>query len=120
MGTPASQAKPTSTPHSDDERRVNHSLYDEYVRGFDEVPVLDDAVIVPPRRALPPNFVRGERRNLRSEQRADGYSIREANLAELELLYREYVAPTPLAPKPKKRAAKKRGGRKSSRAKSRA
>ena len=100
----------------DDERRVNHSLYDEYVRGFDEVPVLDDAVSIPPRRSLPPNFVRGERRNLRNEERPDGYALREASRAELESQYGEYVAPKPVARKTRKRTTKKRTSRKSKRA----
>jgi hypothetical protein len=115
MGTPASKATTTSVPALDDEQRVNHSLYDEYVRGFDEVPVLDDAVRVPPSLPRPPNFVRGERRSLRSEERPDGYSLREASVAELEQLYLEYVAPKPAARKPKKRATKKRSGRKRAR-----
>jgi len=116
MATPLNKvaAKSASTP--DDERRVNHSLYEEYVRGFDEVPVLNDAVSVPPRPPRPPSFVRGERRSLRSEERPDGYSLREASLAELELLYREYVVPKPAGRKPKKRAAKKSNGRKRKRA----
>ena len=116
MGTSASKIAATSASNPDDERRVNHSLYDEYVRGFDEVPVLDDAVSVPPRPPRPPSFVRGERRNLRTEQRPDSYSLREASFAELEQLYREYLAPKPVGRKPKKRAAKKSGGRKSKRA----
>ena len=110
----ATALKVASLP--DDERQVNHSLYDEYVRGFDEVPVLDDAVSIPPRRSLPPNFVRGERRNLRGEERPDGYALREAGRAELEALYREYVAPKPVVRKARKRTAKKRASRKSKRA----
>jgi hypothetical protein len=60
--------------------------------------------------------VRGERRSLRGEERPDSYSLREASLAEIELQYREYVAPKPVGRKPKKRAAKKSNGRKSRRA----
>ena len=81
---------------------ANHALYEEYVRGFDEVPVLNDAVSVPPRRSPPPSFVRGERRSLRKEERDDGYLLREATLAEIESLYGEYLAPE--AKKPKRRA----------------
>ncbi|HJR69365.1 MAG TPA: hypothetical protein VKA43_04950 [Gammaproteobacteria bacterium] len=105
-----------SSSTADDERGINHSLYDEYVRGFDEVPVLNDAVSVPPRPPRPPSFVRGERRSLRGEERPDSYSLREASLAEIELLYREYAAPKPVGRKPRKRAAKKSNGRKSRRA----
>lgn len=100
----------------DDERRVNHVLYDEYVRGFDEVPVLNDAVRIPPPRPVPRSFVRGERPSLRGEERPDSYSLREADAAELEGLYLEYVAPKPAGRKPKKRAAKKSNGRKRKRA----
>jgi hypothetical protein len=120
MGNLASQATAASASTLDDEQRVKHSLYDEYVRGFDEVPVLDDAVRIPPPVPRPPSFVRGERRSLRSEERADGYSLREASVAEIEQLYGEYIAPQPAARTPKKRAAKKRSGRKRTRAASRA
>ena len=84
--------------------------YDEYVRGFDEVPILDDAVTIPPRRPTPPSFVRGERRNLRKQERPDGYSQREANMAVLEQLYREYLDPQP-ARRTRKTAAKKKPAR---------
>lgn len=115
MATPVNKIAATSSS-LDEERRVDHSHYDEYVRGFDEVPVLDDAVSVPPRPPRPPSFVRGERRSWRTEERPDSFSLREASRAEFELLYREYVAPTPGMRKPKKRAAKKSSGRKSKRA----
>ena len=62
----------------DGEEPANHDCYEEYVRGFDEVPVLEDAVALPPRRPAPPSFVRGERRSVRQEERPDGYSLREA------------------------------------------
>jgi hypothetical protein len=84
------------------------ALYDEYERGFDEIPVLDDAVRIPPRRALPPNFVRGERRDLRKHARVDGYTQREAGIAELERLYGEYVAPA-VKPKGRKPRSKAKG-----------
>lgn len=120
MGAPASKATAASAAPLDDEQRVNQSLYDEYVRGFDVVPVLDDAVRIPPRQPRPPSFVRGERRSLRSEERPDGYSLREASLAHLERLYREYVAPNRVLRKPKKRAVKKGSGRKTRRRASKA
>lgn len=84
---------------------VNHALYEEYLRGFDDIPVLDDAVRIPPRPAPPPSFVRGERRSLRKHERNDGYLLREAFLAELERQYQEYVAPLP---DPAKKAKKRR------------
>jgi hypothetical protein len=116
MGTSANRVAATSASTPDDEQRVNHSLYDEYVRGFDEVPVLNDAVSVPPRPPRLPSFVRGERRSWRNEERPDSYWLREASRAELEQLYREYAAPKPVGRKPKKRATKKSSGRKRKRA----
>jgi hypothetical protein len=88
----------------------NHAHYEEYVRGFDEIPVLNDAVRIPPRREPPPNFVRGERRSLRREERPDGYSQREASLAEIETHYREYSAPTAVRAKRATTSSKKRRG----------
>jgi len=88
----------------------NNAAYEEYLRGFDDIPVLQDAVRIPPRRQLPPNFVRGERRDVRQAQRPDAYSIREATMAELVLLYREYSqpAPAPVVPAtPKKKQKRK-------------
>lgn len=97
------------------EEPADRSIYEEYVRGFDEIPILDDAVRIPPRPPTPPSFVRGERRSLRKEERADGYSLREASLAELEALYREYLDPTPVPRKRKAAATKKPGRRKNRR-----
>lgn len=85
------------------------ALYDEYVRGFDEVPVLIDAVRIPPRRTLPANFVRGERRDLRTQERQDGYTARELSIAETEMLYSEYVAPDAGKSKRKKTRGKGKG-----------
>jgi hypothetical protein len=96
----------------DSDEPADCALYQEYVRGFDAIPVLDDAVIIRPRPPTPPNFVRGERRNLRRQDRPDGYEQRESNLAELEELYREYLAPKPL-----KRGRKAAGTRRPSRRK---
>lgn len=91
------------------EEPSNHALYEEYVRGFDDVPVLEDVVSAPPRRPAQPNFVRGERRNARKQERPDGYTVRKANLAEIETLYDEYLEPTHARPK---RNAPVAGGRK--------
>lgn len=91
--------------------------YQEYVRGFDEIPVLDDAVVVPSRPPTPPNFVRGERRNLRKQDRPDGYEQREANRAELESLYQEYLEPKPVGRKRKTASARKPSRRKNRRPK---
>jgi len=102
----------------DGEEPSNHDCYEEYVRGFDEVPVLEDAVAIPPRRPAPQSFVRGERRSVRKAERPDGYALREATQAETEMLYGEYLAPNtvnskrskPRAPKsaPRKRRGKSR------------
>jgi hypothetical protein len=92
----------------------NNAVYEEYLRGFDEIPVLQDAVRIPPRRQPPPDFRRGERRDVRQAQRPDAYSVREASQAELELLYREYSQPAPAAAvraKPKKTQKRKSNGR---------
>jgi hypothetical protein len=97
----------------DSDGPADSTLYQEYVRGFDEIPVLVDAVIIPPRPPSPPNFVRGERRNLRRQDRLDGYEQREARLAELESLYREYADPQPVGRRRKTASAKKPSRRKS-------
>lgn len=91
-----------------EEEPAYQALYEEYVRGFDVVPVLEDAVRIPPRRTLPANFVRGERRDLRKQERTDGYTQREAGVAEIEMLYTEYLAPAAGKPKRKPPRAKKR------------
>jgi hypothetical protein len=91
---------------------ANHAVYAEYVRGFDDIPVLQDAVRIPPARAPQPDFRRGERRDARREQRPDAYSAREANAAEIELLYQEYSRPAPAAVRPKRKKAQKRKSRK--------
>ena len=104
--------RPAGSPSVEGDEPANHTLYQEYVRGFDEIPVLDDAVRIPPRRSLPPSFVRGERRSLRKEERDDGFALREANRAEIETLYGEYVAPPAAKPKRKPRAKKKTNGSK--------
>jgi hypothetical protein len=101
----------------------NHAAYEEYLRGFDEIPVLVDAVRIPPRRQLPPDFRRGERRDVRHETRPDGYSLREANRAEIELLYLEYSRPAPpraVRAKPKKKRATKAKPKRTTKKRSRA
>jgi hypothetical protein len=98
----------------------NNVAYDEYLRGFDEIPVLQDAVRIPPARAPQPDFRRGERRDARSELRPDAYAIREANAAALELLYGEYSQPAPVpvpepalaTTRPKRKKAQKRKSKK--------
>jgi hypothetical protein len=97
------------------EEPADISIYEEYVRGFDEIPILDDAVRIPPRPPTAPSFVRGERRSLRKEERADGYSLREASRTELEDLYQEYLHPKPLRRKRKTAATKKPSRRKNRR-----
>jgi hypothetical protein len=98
----------------DGDEPYHHALYEEYVRGFDEVPVLEDAVSIPPPRPRQPSFVRGERPSQRKEERPDGYSLREASLADLEQAYGEYLAPQPARAKSRparagKSAPRKRG-----------
>jgi len=83
-----------------DDEPGDHAAYAEYLRGFDDIPVLDDAVRIPPPKRRQPDFRRGERRDVRQEQRTDPYSLREATLAELALLYLEYTQPASLAPRP--------------------
>jgi len=91
----------------------NNAAYEEYLRGFDEIPVLQDVVRIPPRRPQDPDFRRGERRDVRHESRPDGYAAREASQLELALLYQEYVQPEPTAPtKAKKKTAKPKAKRK--------
>jgi len=98
-----------------DEEPADHSLYEEYVSGFDDVPILNDAVRIAPRRAGQPSFTRGERRDLRKEARQDGYLLRTTRLEALERLYEEYEAPpapavttASAAPKPKPKPKPKR------------
>jgi hypothetical protein len=85
----------------------NHVLYAEYVRGFDDVPVLRDAVLMPPPKARP-DFRAGARRDERKEARPDPYAVREASTAETEHLYDEYLHPIVVRPKRKKRNGRKK------------
>jgi hypothetical protein len=89
----------------------NHLYYEEYVRGFDDIPVLEDAVRIPARPPTPPSFVHGERRSLRKHERSDGYFLRETRASELALQYQEYIAPAAAAPLRKKRRKRKKRGR---------
>ena len=94
---------------------LDHALYDEYVRGFDDVPTLLDAVGAPPRRAVQPDFRRGERPDQRKAPRLDAQELRDANTAELERAYREYEHPEQAgtaAKKPKRNKPRKSGKRK--------
>jgi hypothetical protein len=115
--TRAAAGRRVQSEHAVAEREpAYHSLYEEYVRGFEDIPVLEDAVRIPSRPPTPPSFVRGERRSLRKEERSDGYLLREAHVAELELHYQEYVAPERATAAPKRRSRrknKKRGPRRS-------
>jgi hypothetical protein len=92
----------------------NNAAYEEYLRGFDEIPVLQDAVRIPPPRPQPPDFRRGERRDVRHETRPDAYSLRETNVAEIALLYDEYSQPAParaVRAKAKKKSTKPKAKR---------
>jgi len=93
-----------------DDEPGNQEAYAEYLRGFDDIPVLQDAVRVPPPRRRQPDFRRGERRDVRKEPRADAYTLRESKLAELDGLYDEYCRPV-AAPPPKPKKGRKRKGK---------
>jgi hypothetical protein len=100
--------RPAGSLTIESDQPADHSLYEEYVSGFDEIPVLEDAVRIPPRRSPAPSFARGERRSLRNEERDDGHALREANRAEIEALYGEYLSPDAATPKRKQPRPKKR------------
>ena len=91
-----------------DDEPGNNAAYEEYLRGFDDIPVLQDAVRIPPPRLRQPDFIRGERRDARQEPRGDAYSVREAKSAEVAFLYYEYTQPTPPAPRPKRKSPQKK------------
>ncbi len=86
----------------------NNAAYDEYLRGFDDIPVLQDAVTIPPPQRHQPEFRRGERRDARQAPRPDAYSLREATVAEIEFLYCEYTQPAPVARAPQRKKRQKR------------
>jgi hypothetical protein len=75
---------------------LDHAAYDEYVRGFDDVPTLVDVVGSPPRRVFQPDFRRGERPDRRKAPRLDALTEREARSAALEQAYLEYTQPAGL------------------------
>ncbi len=101
---------------SADDAPGNYASYEEYVRGFDDVPVLADAVRIPPPRPPQPDFRRGERRDVRQAARPDAYAVREQMLAEIERLYHEYTQPAPVARRAKRKKKQKRKSKKRSRA----
>ena len=86
------------------------SVYEEYVRSFDDLPILQDAVDAPPRPRPPPDFRRGERRDARKEARPDAYIAREDCASELALLYGEYCGDVPPAATKRTKAAKRKSG----------
>jgi hypothetical protein len=87
------------------------SVYEEYVRGFDDLPILQDTVHAPPRPRPPPDFRRGERRDARKESRPDAYTVREDNAAELARRYGEYCGEPPvLTPTKTTKTAKRKSG----------
>lgn len=96
---------------------LDHALYDEYVRGFDDVPTLHDAVALPPRRVPQPDFRLGERADRRKEQRTDAQALRAVKAAEIEQSYREYEQPepAPAAPKKPKRPKSRKSGKRKKR-----
>ena len=108
-----SQPHPTADHVATSDEPGNNAAYDEYLRGFDDIPVLQDAVRIPPRRPQAPDFRLGERRDVRHESRPDGYAAREASQLVLELLYQEYTQPlAAVSTKAKKKTAKPKAKRK--------
>lgn len=79
---------------------VERDLYDEYVLGLDDLPVLRDAISLPP--PPPPDFRHGERPDLRKERRDDAHAARERRAAERERDYGEYVEVGATGPQPAK------------------
>jgi hypothetical protein len=114
------QAWRPEDPAEANEGLGNQAAYDEYLRWFDRIPVLQDTVSVPVRPPPPPDFRRGERPNARREARPDSYTAREANLAELERLYDEYLNPSPAAPGKRKKSRTPKTKSKTKRKKSKA
>lgn len=109
-----SQSPPNPDHVAESDEPGNNAAYEEYLRGFDDIPVLQDAVRIPPRRPQDPDFRRGERRDVRHESRPDGYAAREASQLELELLYQEYAQPArAVITKAKKKPDKPKAKRKS-------
>ena len=95
-----------------------HASYDEYLRGFDDVPTLRDVIGEPPRIALH-DFRLGERRDARKHERDDPYAFRERQVSELEQRYSEYVGDLAkqagmVAPGRARKPAKRKGRSKAS------
>jgi hypothetical protein len=84
------------------------ALYDEYVRGFDDIPTLTDPIAIPPPRVLPPEFRLGERKDVRKHEREDAATLREKSAREQAKLYEEYLDPGTTRPKNGKRRQKHR------------
>lgn len=78
-----------------------YSVYDEYLRELDRVPVLRESVALPP--PFPADFRQGQRPDARKRSRDDGEAHRESQTGELEHLYREYIDAAVTAPKTAKR-----------------
>jgi hypothetical protein len=66
------------------------TLYQEYVRSLDEVPVLLDVVREPPHVEIR-DFRLGQRRDERKAPREDGTELREQHARDLAQQYAEYV-----------------------------
>jgi hypothetical protein len=92
--------------------RDDCALYDEYLSGFDDIPVLLDLVALPPPRIVPPEFRLGERKDVRKHSREDAETRRESKARELEEMYREYAAPAAKKPTAKRKRKRQRQRRK--------
>jgi len=104
----ATAVLPADDRDSNREADTQELLYEEYLRGFDDLPVLRDAVSPPPPRVARPDFRRGERRDQRKVAREDTQSLRQLRERDLEATYREYLG-AELEPSNKKKSpAKKR------------
>jgi hypothetical protein len=90
-----------------------NAAYTEYVRGLDDLPVLNDVVQAPPPALAPPAFSLA--REVRGPSRPDCVTLRDTIRAELAALYAEYCGVPAALPPPRvklsKRAAKRRQAR---------
>jgi hypothetical protein len=102
-----SAAAPTPDAASSTRAAETQAHYEEYSRGFDAVPTLQDTVGPVPRRLIPPDFRRGERPDQRRNARPDYQSQRDDATMELEALYGEYAGGAPAPGKSKHSARKK-------------
>jgi hypothetical protein len=104
---PSDEAPPEPTRAPEDETFVQltalieRDLYQEYLAGLDELPVLRDAVQLPP--PPPPDFRQGERPDLRKARRDDAHAARERRRVECEHAYLEYSTTAADASRPAKR-----------------